>query len=294
MDNPLPAFSTVEGVCYLSTGRVVVNGARKLIDNLDIIPFPDFSDFNLENYTKKELPIVSSRGCVNRCTFCADSPLWKTYRYQSPEKVVAGIQYLVDEYGKRQFEIVDSTFNGDIDRVEQICDLLIKLNLAIQWSAKVTANKQMTFNLLKKMKQAGCCSLAYGVESGSPEVLKQMRKNIDLEIVKRVIRDTYNTGMQANCFFIIGYPTETEKDFQMTLDFIKENAKFIHRFDQVTGCHIEEDSYLGLHLGEYGIEFKEDGWYSPESTPQIRRKRIEAFGALAGQLHKHYHCEVQA
>ncbi len=143
------------------------------------------------------------------------------------------------------------------------------------------------------MKKSGCVSLAYGVESGSPFVLKDMRKNMNLDEVKRIIRDTKRAGIQASCFFLIGYPTETEEDFQLTLSFIEENAEYIHRFDQITGCHIEEDSYLGLNLDKYGITFKEDGWHSQCSTPRIRMERLERFRMVATRLHKHYQCEVQ-
>lgn len=284
----------VEGICYLDDAKVVVSNTRKLISDLDTLPPPDFSDFTLKDYTRKELPFATSRGCVNRCTFCADSPLWKVYRCQSPGKVTKQIESLVADYARNQFEIVDSIFNGDIRRVREICDLIIKSKIDVRWSAKVTLNQAMDLTLLEKMRSAGCLSLAYGVESGSPRILKDMRKNIDPDTAKRVIRDTHQAGIQANCFFIIGYPTETAEDFQMTLDFIEQNARFIHRFDQVTGCHIEENSYLGLNLDKYGIVFKEDGWHSRESTPQIRRQRYDKFKSLARKLHKHYKCEVQA
>lgn len=121
-----------------------------------------------------------------------------------------------------------------------------------------------------------------------------MRKNIDLEEAKRIIKDTRRAEIQPSCFFMIGYPTETEEDFQMTLDFIKENSEFIHRFDQVIGCHIEEDSHLGLNPDKYKIAFKEGGWHSNESTPEIRKERLGRFRELARRLHGHYQCEVQA
>jgi hypothetical protein len=189
---------------------------------------------------------------------------------------------------------MDSTFNGDVERVERICDLIIASRLDIQWTAKATLNNKMDFEILKKMQRSGCTDLSYGVESASPSVLKDMRKNIDLEDAKKIIMDTCKAGIRANCFFIIGYPTETEEDFHLTLNFIKENAEFIFRFDQITGCHIEEDSYLGLNLDKYGIVFKEDGWHSKDSTPQIRLDRLRRFRELARQLHKHYQCEVQS
>jgi len=286
-------FHNVEGTLYKNNNGLVVNKLRGLISDLDILPPPDYSDFELESYTRRSLPLVTSRGCINRCTFCADSPLWKTYRYRSAKEVLKEIEFLVKQYGIRIFEIVDSTFNGDAQRIDQICGLISESKLDITWSAKVTLRKEMSYDLLKKMKRAGCSSLAYGIESGSPEVLRDMRKNIDLDEVKRIIKDTWKARIQANCFFIIGYPTETENDFQKTLSFIQENAEFIHRFDQITGCHLEEDSYLGLNLDKYGIIFKEDGWHSKESTPAIRKERLERFRKLARKLHKHYQCEVQ-
>ena len=286
-------FYNAKGILYTVDGKLVANEPRSLMSNLDLLPSPDYSDFELRNYLKTSLPIVTSRGCVNRCTFCADSPLWKTYRYRSAEKTIEEIQFLIKQYGGENFEIADSVFNGDSQRVDKICILIIESKLNIRWSAKATLRREMSYELLKKMKQAGCNSLGYGVESGSPFVLKDMRKNIDLLEAKRIIRDTAKAGIRANCFFIIGYPTETEEDFQMTLDFIQENAEFIHCFDQVTGCHIEEDSYLGLNSDKYGIVFREDGWYSKESTPQIRKERLNRFRDLARKLHRHYQCEVQ-
>lgn len=284
---------SLKGLVYVKDNKVMANASRASINSLDIVPSPDYSDFSLNQYTRKTLPLVTSRGCINRCSFCADSPLWKVYRYRSAEKVFEEIKFLVERYKANVFEIMDSTFNGDIKRVNDICELIIKSKLDIFWSAKVTLHKGMSYELLEKMKRAGCSSLAYGVESGSPKVLKDMHKNNDFEEVKRIIKDTYMAGIQANCFFMIGYPTETEDDFKLTLDFIKENAKFIYCFDQITGCHIEEDSYLGNNLDKYGIVFKDDGWHNQYSTPSIRKDRLGRFRELARDLHKHYQCEVQ-
>jgi len=272
---------------------IIENAPRGMIKDLDVLAPPDYSDFKVHSYVRRALPLVSSRGCVNRCTFCADSPLWKTYRFCSAQKVVDDIKVLVKTFGIHEFEFADSLFNGHIARVGEICDLIIRSGLEIQWSAKVAFHQGMDLELLKKMRKAGCTSLAYGVESGSPRVLSHMRKNMDLALAGRVIRDTFLAGIEANCFFLIGYPTETEEDFSMTLDFIKKNAKHIHSFAQVTGCHIEEDSFLGRHLEENGILRKEDGWHSKESTPEIRKNRLQRFKALARELHSHYQCEIQ-
>lgn len=286
-------YGKIAGIIFKADDISIVNKPRSLMAGLDDLPAGDFDDYCLKDYTRSVLPIVTSRGCVNRCTFCADSPLWKSYRSRSPEKVVAEIMHLSGRYKRKGFEICDSTLNGDTGRVEKICDLIIKLKLKIKWSGKATLNKRMNYDLLCKMKEAGCVSLGYGVESASAAVLRDMCKNIDITEAARIIRDTYRAGIEANCFFLIGYPSETEADFRLTLDFIKDNAAFINCFDQITGCHLEEDSYLGRNIGKYGIVFKEDGWHSRESTPEIRRERLQRFKELAGKLHEHYKCEVQ-
>lgn len=284
----------VDGILYLRDGIVVENKPGEALKCLDVMAPPDYSDFKVGSYAWKSLPLVTSRGCVNRCTFCADSPLWKQYRFCSAEKVVADIRFLMEKHNVTEFEFTDSIFNGNMRRVEEICELIIKSGLKIRWSAKAALKKEMDFNLLEKMRKAGCMSLGYGVESGSPRVLVDMRKNIDPALASRIIRDTFRAGIQANCFFIVGYPTETEEDFLLTLDFIKQNARFIHSFNQVTGCHIEEDSHLGHNMDEYGIMLKGDGWYSRDSTPEIRTERLQRFRNLARSLHNHYQCEVQA
>jgi len=286
-------LNNVKGIMYHHNDNLILNNPRDFIEDMDTLCPPDYGDFLLSGYTKKSLPVCTSRGCINRCTFCSDRPLWKTYRFRSPQKVIYDIEQLVLEYKINGFEVIDSNFNGDMQRLAQICDLIIKSGLQIEWSAKVSLREELSFKVLCKMRQAGCSSLAYGLESGSPGVLEDMRKNINLKTAERIIRDTHRAGIHANCFFIIGYPTETEEDFQMTLDFIQKNANYINRFDQITGCHIEEDSYLGLNAEKYGIVFKDDGWHSRESTPVIRKERLERFKEFARKLHQHYNCQVQ-
>jgi len=283
----------LENTFFQTNEKIILSKQRLPIKDLDVLAPPDFSDFSFEKYTQKTLPLMTSRGCVNRCAFCADSPLWKNYRQQSAAKAFQDIHFLIKKYGIKNFEIVDSIFNADIGRLEKICDLINEAGIRIRWSAKATIRKEMTPALMAKMKKAGCADLGYGIESGSPRVLSEMRKNLVLCDAEKVIRDTYEAGIRANCFFLIGFPTETEEDFNLTMDFISKNAPYIWRFDQITGCHIEEDSYLGSHLNEYGVTLEKGGWCSDKSTPDIRRQRLNRFRDFARQLHSHYQCEVQ-
>lgn len=277
----------VDGCLYLDNGKIIANRSREWIKKLDLLPPPDFHDFELSSYTRSSLPLVTSRGCIKRCTFCAESPLWEIYRFRSAGKVVEDMKILSGEYDINKFEITDSTFNGDIRRVERICGLIIESKLDVKWTTKVTLRKEMDYALLRKMKEAGCVSLAYGIESGSPVVLRDMRKNSDINQVSMIVRDTHKAGINADCFFMVGYPTETDRDFVMTLDFIRDNARFINCFPSISACNIEENSYLGLNYNKYGIYFKEDGWHSEFSTPQIRKERLARIRELAKEIKRY-------
>lgn len=260
---------------------------EEFIHDLDTLPFPDYSDFNLQIYKRfYQLPLLTSRGCIGNCTFCADKPLWKTYRFRHAESVYNEIAYMGDKYSIKNFELIDSTLNGNLTELSKFCDILIEKKADIKWSGKAILRKEMTPQLLQKMKNAGCMSLAYGLESGSQKVLDNMRKNLKVEDAKRIIRDTYNAGIDICCFIIYGYPTETDKDFEQTLRFIRQNYKFIKEFGQITGCHIEYNSYLGKNLEKHGIEFKDDGWHSRYSTPEIRDNRRQKLKELLESLYK--------
>ncbi|MBU1201532.1 MAG: B12-binding domain-containing radical SAM protein [Nanoarchaeota archaeon] len=283
----------VPGVLIKENGDVFFSGKEQKIEDVSSLPFPDYSNFDIEKYTQCILPISMSRGCINSCTFCADTYIWGAYRFRKAESVFFEMKRMLKNYKHNKFVFVDSTFNGNIGEVEKLCDLIITAKMNITWSAKVIPRKEMTFDLLKKMRLAGCDYLAYGVESGSQRVLDNMKKRVDLEDVKRVIKDTYLAGINACCFLIVGYPTETENDFKKTLNFIKENHKYVHSFNQVTGCHIESNSFLGKNMAKYDVVFKEDGWHSPNSTPVIRKRRLERVKRLLQKCYPKIDVQVQ-
>ena len=112
----------------------------------------------------------------------------------------------------------------------------------------------MNFETLKKMKDAGCTDVTYGVESGSERMYKVMRKRFSPEIAERVIRDTNRAGILVSVNFMFGFPGETEEDFGKTLKFMERNAKYMNRiYPSRTFCALEKFSYLESHREEFGI-----------------------------------------
>ncbi len=159
-----------------------------------------------------------------------------------------------------------------------MCDLIIKdKGLEIFWGGKAAIRPEMTLALLKKMYKAGNRSLVYGVESGSDKVLKDMKKAFTVELAKRVIRETHEAGIAVGIFWIIGFPTENESDFQESLNFLNEVRDYVDSVTPGYGCGILKGSELFTEYKKYGVTFKEDGWYSLSTNPSMREERLKRF-----------------
>ncbi|GAG80072.1 unnamed protein product, partial [marine sediment metagenome] len=114
---------------------------------------------------------------------------------------------------------------------------------------------EMSYEVIKKMKLAGCEHIIFGIESGSQRVLDLMKKHYRVEDADRIIRWMHKVGIIVTCNFMFGFPGETEEDFELTLDFIKRNAEYLDRvYPSRTYCALEEFSYLNTHLEEFGIK----------------------------------------
>lgn len=204
----------------------------KCRDSLDEIPFPDYSDLNLNLYPQfaykaPYLPIVRSRGCPYKCTFCSEKNLWAGYRERSPQNVVDEIKFLKEKYGVNTFRFNDSLIDANPSTLEKMCDLLIEKKLNIKWMALARLRSGLNQGLLQKMHQSGCWSLWYGLESASPSLLSSMKKQVDLEEASQIIKDTQQNGIQAHIFLITDFPGETIEDINLTIKFLEEHKNFI-------------------------------------------------------------------
>lgn len=227
-------LATINGIAFRDiSGATVVNESRPYIKNLDSIPFPAFHKLPMEKYrasisgyigTKGGLTgfIITSRGCPYRCTFCASPALWTKFRYRSAENVKEEIQFLVDNYHVRQIEFFDDTLTAIQGRLEEICDFIICRDLRIKWHATARVSDIENIELAKKMRKSGCFELKFGIESGSPEILKATKKKINIEEVRRAIKICNEAGIKSLGYFILGLPGETRETALKTITFAKE------------------------------------------------------------------------
>lgn len=220
--NPL---KSIKGIAYREDGRIVSTALRPRIENLDDLPFParhllgPLNRYYFVGHCYQRLPVTSmitSRGCSHHCDFCTQGVFGYRYRAQRPERVVSEMEHLVKDYKIKSIMTVDDTFTADRDRLIGICDLILRKKLKVAWLC-YAGIQEMDKEMLVMMKKAGCFQLYYGIESGSQRILDRMNKEITLEQIRRVVKETRDAGLEVRGQFMFGYPSETREDIEDTI-----------------------------------------------------------------------------
>jgi radical SAM superfamily enzyme YgiQ (UPF0313 family) len=236
LENNRTEFLDINGLVWKKQGCVINNKDEKIVDSLDILPFPARHLFALEKYYpsaqirgRRVFHIVTSRGCPYRCGFCScHKTFGTTYRFMSTERVIREIKYLKDTYKMDSIHFYDDTLTIHKGRMIDLCDSMIKNKLTLPWACFTRADV-VDRELLRKMKESGCYQIFYGVESGSQRLLDLMKKGLTIEHLKQAFKMTKEEGIEALGSFILGLPTETPEESERTIDFALElDADFAH------------------------------------------------------------------
>lgn len=287
-----------KGTVYKKEGKIIKTEPRPLIEDLDGLPFLDFTNLPLDRYDPpghlgKHISLMTSRGCIQNCVFCGPKAYWPGYRSMSGRRIYEEVKYHIQKNPEiEHIEFLDLLFNGNMKTLNEFCDLMIlnPVKSGLKWHANVIVRPEMTLEVLSKMKKAGCHHLTYGIESGSQRVLDLMRKRYRIEDANMVLKYTHEAGIEVTCNFMFGFPGETEEDFQKTLEFIQRNSRYITTaYPSRTYCTIEPYSYLEQHMEEFNMvpnPINNIYWESKDgkNTYPERLKRCEIFSSLALDL----------
>ncbi len=219
-------------------------GRRERLMDLDKIPIPDYSDFEMEYY--RALPVEFSRGCSFRCTFCdavfeETGALMVYQKFRSGQRMFDEIYKLFNEYNLEEFIFVDDSFvcsRGSRDALLDFCDLLLEHKMKIRWRVYgVRITKFLDEEAIDKMVKSGMVEIRIGLESGSVNVREDMGKEASQEVTDIYINaflkyaflghgyDPMKKYVQVNFFMMYNYPSETAQDFQDTIDWIKRDGE---------------------------------------------------------------------
>ena len=245
-------FDNVPGLYSRQMGKILFNN-EKFIENLDCLPFPDFSDFKLERYLLPfpVLPVIFSRGCFwKRCTFCTYYKHYPvSYKTKSIKKFITEIRYY-NSKGIGHFFIDDDVISA-LD-LNAISTALNKNKIKIFFGAIVRPDRDFSCKVLKNIYSAGGRVLIWGIESSCQRILDLMRKGTRIEYIKTILKCSNENGFYNRLFMIQGFPTQTEEEIHKDIKFLQKNRDFIHSFS-IQGFNLEQGSHIFYNLKKFKI-----------------------------------------
>ena len=263
-------LARVPSIVYQRNGEIYKNEIVPLHQDLDSLAFPARHLIPQQLYTSvlaKRSPIttmMTSRGCPMRCIFCDRPHLGKQFRWRSAENVVEEMQKC-EEMGIREIFFYDDTFSIRKDRLLQVCGAIIERGIKVHWDIRAHINT-IDEEVLDALQRAGCVRVHYGVESGNQEIIKVIRKGINLEKTKRVFQMTHDRGIATLAYFMLGNPTETREQMEETLEFARNlAADFVHisiatpfPATELYARALRENLYERDYWREFAADMRED------------------------------------
>lgn len=226
----LRGLTGIKGFYFKIDDEIVFSGKRGMVSDLDTesaVPAYDLlpMDIYLSNPIigfGRDIDFISSRGCPFNCTFCYQ-PWGTRFRGHSVDFILDVLKFLKKEYSIDFVSFQDDEFMGSPKRVYEFCDKIRSQVPGLLWSCTGRVNL-VNDEIVGAMKEAGCVSISYGFESGSPRMLRSMNKRATLEQMKNSIRINRKFEMMLPVSFIIGMPGEDERSCRETVDFCVKNS----------------------------------------------------------------------
>jgi anaerobic magnesium-protoporphyrin IX monomethyl ester cyclase len=226
------AWHSIKGLVFRNGPEIVDTGHKPPGIDIDTLPLPARHLLPLGRYRALNLAIsmTTSRGCPFKCIFCVGRKMvGAKVRYRNPVRVVDEMVSLA-AYGFSQINLADDLFTANAAHCKAVCAEILKRGLKIKWTSFARVDT-VSLEVLERMKAAGCTAVSFGVETGSPAILKTIRKGITLDQVVAAVNLCTQAGLLPHASFILGLPGETEQTLEETLAF---------------GRHLEE---LGVSYG---------------------------------------------
>ncbi len=247
------SYAEIPNLVYRK-GEKIFHNEPAVLNDLDMLPPPDFSDFPLGEYICAEtvLPLLAARGCPwGKCTFCTHHHSYKRYRQRSIQKVVEDIKYLSGQFNARLFNFFDEMIPPG--RFKKMAEEILRSNIHICYSAYGKPVKSFDRKTLKLLSKSGCSLMLWGVESASQRVLALMKKGTEVEEMEKVLNHALEAGICNLLFIMFGFPGETEQEFFQTFSFLERNRRAVQALSKGT-FRLMEGSEIAREPDRFDIE----------------------------------------
>jgi anaerobic magnesium-protoporphyrin IX monomethyl ester cyclase len=228
-DYPIRELTGITGFYFKIGDDVIFSGSPPLLNDLDLqSDIPAYDLLPMEIYLAnpvvgmgRDIDFISSRGCPFKCTFCYQ-PWGRKFRGHSVPFIIDALKYLHKIYAVEFISFQDDEFMAKRNRVFEFCDAVKSALPGLRWSCTGRVNL-VEDEIVGVMREAGCVSISYGFESGSPRMLKSMKKGVTVEQMEEAVRLTRKHKMMLPVSFIIGMPGENEESCRETVELCVRN-----------------------------------------------------------------------
>jgi magnesium-protoporphyrin IX monomethyl ester (oxidative) cyclase len=228
-------YRNLEGIGFRDGEQIRLNNSFNEVLDLDQLPFPAWHLIDLERYFKissvqglrmdgkdrtalRLIPVTTSRGCPFSCTYCGKYSVWGNHiRFMSPKRVMEMLEILFDKYSVQRIAFQDDNLTLNRKRALDLFRCMAERNWPLTWEAhNGLALSSMDEKMIDAMVESGCVSFTVAIESGSKEVLKKIKKRVDLDRAFELAQYAKSLGIDMRAFYIIGFPGETRKQIEAT------------------------------------------------------------------------------
>ena len=266
------------GLAVKEDGRVTVSAERNYLADLDRLPVPARDLFPVERYfavnlpmqsiskSRRNLSVATSRGCPYRCRFCSSTRHWgQRLRLRPVAAVLDELQHLKDAYAIGEVKFEDDNLTFDEQRAKALFRGMIDRRLNLHWNTpNGIAVRHLDDEMLGLMKRSGCYELTLAVESGDPDVLKNIiHKPMDLAEAETAAARIKAHGIETAGYFIVGFPGETRSQVENTLSFayrLKLDRVYIFMYTPLPGTPLAEQA-MADGLVREGFDFEAENNY---------------------------------
>ena len=275
-------ISSVPGLVFRNAFGVVATPEPPPVADLDEVPLPAY-DLIPHPGRAGFLPLELGRGCPFACTFCSTNDFFRRkFRLKSPERVLAQMREVRERFGIDSFGLVHDMFTVDRRKVLAFCETMRRSGDRFRWACSARTDF-VDEELLQIMAASGCTGLFFGIESGSPEIQKEIDKGLDLDEALRHIRSAARKKIETDVSLIIGFPTETWAQIDQSVRFLAESLRErnarpqMHVLAPLAGTpfllqYRDRMSFDGVYS-----DFSHQGWYQSDEDRQLITRHFELF-----------------
>lgn len=254
--------------------------------------FPRFVEADLVRLRRVGLPIRLSYGCPRRCAHCVEQPREGGYRARTAADVAAEIVHHRERHNVRRFEFCDLALNGDLRRLEALCDLLLERGYRdLQWWGRALVDGAMPRSMYRKMRLAGCTGLDFDLPCASDPILERIGAGFTADEAGTALARASAAGLSTRVSLVVGLPGEAEQELGETCAWLLENRYNISRIKDVLVCDVEEGSPLWRDHSRFGVCLPScdperewhDGGFNTRAFRDKRARELRVF--IEDQLH---------